>query len=473
MARDRRIVNREQASASRSDGRGAPCLEAAICWPTASARMTREEIAGVRRRPPPMPDGWSPISPRCCVSRTTRRSSRGRGPRGAWPARRARRRRGSTAGACSPPPGSSAGPTSCMALAVSGGGGVGGLAAPDPAFRPPLAGRHAQPGPRASTGPNLGIGGGPGSAFEGSDGLDLARRGPGTRRLARASAAGRRNSCRTPRGAASPPLPGPALALVPAARRGAPRPAPACAWSSRTSGSSHAVDFRSSDALLARARTTGPQGNRARAGPSLHDGHDGLSDSPSASRSTSGRPYDRRPWAPDAAGPLAGRAGDPVEAHGGRERHDENATSRSGSPGWAWRLRWAATLPTLEANLLAGRSGVDLVTASRPTDYPSRIAAQVAPFPAHRAMTRPAFAALPRLEQAAALVRRVRPPRRRLLGPASRPAGRAGAGHRGRVDAALGGRHAARRQPARRPRPGRESTLDRVRRAARAHRARP
>ena len=58
-------------------------------------------------------------------------------------------------------------------------------------------------------------------------------------------------------------------------------------------------------------------------------------------------------------------------------------------------------LATLEANLLAGKSGIAAVSSFPTADYPSRIAASSRAFPARRARTRPSFPALPRLEQAA------------------------------------------------------------------------
>ena len=58
-------------------------------------------------------------------------------------------------------------------------------------------------------------------------------------------------------------------------------------------------------------------------------------------------------------------------------------------------------LATLEANLLAGRSGVAVVTSFCTTDYPSRIAAELPAVPCPSGREPRAFHALPRLEQAA------------------------------------------------------------------------
>jgi 3-oxoacyl-[acyl-carrier-protein] synthase II len=58
-------------------------------------------------------------------------------------------------------------------------------------------------------------------------------------------------------------------------------------------------------------------------------------------------------------------------------------------------------LATVETSLLAGRSGVDLVTSFPTTDFPSRIAAQVAAVPCPASHDPATFALLPRLEQAA------------------------------------------------------------------------
>ena len=57
-------------------------------------------------------------------------------------------------------------------------------------------------------------------------------------------------------------------------------------------------------------------------------------------------------------------------------------------------------LATVETSLLAGRSGVDLVTSFPTTDFPSRIAAQVAAVPCPPSHDPARFALLPRLEQA-------------------------------------------------------------------------
>ena len=56
---------------------------------------------------------------------------------------------------------------------------------------------------------------------------------------------------------------------------------------------------------------------------------------------------------------------------------------------------------TLEANLLAGRSGVSAVTAFPTDDYPSRIAASLVSIPCPTSIEPGVFARLPRLEQAA------------------------------------------------------------------------
>ena len=58
-------------------------------------------------------------------------------------------------------------------------------------------------------------------------------------------------------------------------------------------------------------------------------------------------------------------------------------------------------LATLEASLLAGRSGVAVVTSFCTTDYPSRIAAELPAVPCPSGREPREFLALPRLEQAA------------------------------------------------------------------------
>ena len=58
-------------------------------------------------------------------------------------------------------------------------------------------------------------------------------------------------------------------------------------------------------------------------------------------------------------------------------------------------------MATLEANLLAGRSGVSAVAGFPTDDYPSRIAASMASVPCPPSIEPAAFACLPRLEQAA------------------------------------------------------------------------
>jgi len=58
-------------------------------------------------------------------------------------------------------------------------------------------------------------------------------------------------------------------------------------------------------------------------------------------------------------------------------------------------------LPTLEASLLAGRSGVAAVTSFCTDDYPSRIAAELQAVPCPPGRESAEFHALPRLEQAA------------------------------------------------------------------------
>ena len=58
-------------------------------------------------------------------------------------------------------------------------------------------------------------------------------------------------------------------------------------------------------------------------------------------------------------------------------------------------------LATLEASLLAGRSGVAVVTSFSTTDYPSRIAAELPAVPCPSSQEPREFHALPRLEQAA------------------------------------------------------------------------
>mgnify|MGYP001138665979 CR=1 FL=1 len=58
-------------------------------------------------------------------------------------------------------------------------------------------------------------------------------------------------------------------------------------------------------------------------------------------------------------------------------------------------------MATLEANLLAGRSGVAAVAGFSTDDYPSRIAASLPEIPCPRSIAPTDFARLPRLEQAA------------------------------------------------------------------------
>src|ERR1017187_7077458 len=58
-------------------------------------------------------------------------------------------------------------------------------------------------------------------------------------------------------------------------------------------------------------------------------------------------------------------------------------------------------LEEIESNLLAGRSGVSLVTRSPPDDYPSRIAAQLGEITQPPGCAPRAFSARPRLEQLA------------------------------------------------------------------------
>jgi 3-oxoacyl-[acyl-carrier-protein] synthase II len=58
-------------------------------------------------------------------------------------------------------------------------------------------------------------------------------------------------------------------------------------------------------------------------------------------------------------------------------------------------------LPTLEANLLAGRSGVTAVNAFPTDDYPSRIAASLGAIPCPPSRDPQVFGCLPRLEQSA------------------------------------------------------------------------
>jgi 3-oxoacyl-[acyl-carrier-protein] synthase II len=60
-----------------------------------------------------------------------------------------------------------------------------------------------------------------------------------------------------------------------------------------------------------------------------------------------------------------------------------------------------STLAEIEANLLAGRSGVSLVTRFATADYPSRIAGQVSEIPVPTSRDRAEFAARPAIEQLA------------------------------------------------------------------------
>ena len=74
-------------------------------------------------------------------------------------------------------------------------------------------------------------------------------------------------------------------------------------------------------------------------------------------------------------------------------------------PVWITGLGLATSLgcdlATLEASLLAGRSGVAAVTSFCTTDYPSRIAAELPAVPCPSGREPLEFHALPRLEQAA------------------------------------------------------------------------
>ncbi len=73
----------------------------------------------------------------------------------------------------------------------------------------------------------------------------------------------------------------------------------------------------------------------------------------------------------------------------------------SGSRVWGLRPRSAASSTEIESNLLAGRSGVSLVTRFPTDDYPSRIAAQLGEIQPPAGCDPRAFSARPRLEQLA------------------------------------------------------------------------
>ena len=109
-------------------------------------------------------------------------------------------------------------------------------------------------------------------------------------------------------------------------------------------------------------------------------------------------------------------------------------------------------LAEIEANLLAGRSGVSLVTRfpDGGLPEPDRRAAR-GDYAFDRVQLRDMRGAAPAGAARPFLVRRGGPARRRPVGMASRGAGRPGAGARGRVDVPLGGRSSPRRHPALRP----------------------
>ncbi len=110
-------------------------------------------------------------------------------------------------------------------------------------------------------------------------------------------------------------------------------------------------------------------------------------------------------------------------------------------------------LAEIEANLLAGRSGVSLVTRFPTDDYPSRIAAQLSELFGRDAVTSRSLLGAAAAGSACALVRRSRPCATRICGTLTARPGRSGAGHRGRVDAALGGRQSKGGHAALQPRP--------------------
>ena len=111
-------------------------------------------------------------------------------------------------------------------------------------------------------------------------------------------------------------------------------------------------------------------------------------------------------------------------------------------------------LAEIEANLLAGRSGVSLVTRFPTDDYPSRIAAQLRESLRPRGCDFTTFSARQPLDQLAHWCVESALRDADLWEFSSRGAGRAGAGHRGGVDAALGGRQSQGRHAALRPGPG-------------------
>ena len=122
-------------------------------------------------------------------------------------------------------------------------------------------------------------------------------------------------------------------------------------------------------------------------------------------------------------------------------------------------------LEEIESSLLAGRSGVSLVTRFPTEDYPSRIAAQLGDIAAPPGCDVRAFSARPRLEQLAHWCVEKALRDAGLWGRSSRVTRRSGARARGRVDAALGRSIISR--AARRlydPEQDRESTIERVRR---------
>ena len=408
--------------------------------------------------PGPCRPGWSRIPPSCLrhsdeqtVAGRRRRSSAICGQLGD----RSPESSSTRWGILVAPPVSWAGPASCTALdRFRGGGGLGRLAASDPSLA-----LHSPAGTLSLAlgmhGPNLGIGGGLRRGVRGlPDGPDLAGRGRGARPLAgperlvagvRAGPPGRA-ACGVPVSGAGPG--------AGALRR--PMTIQAGAAAGRLAGRPGAavLAIGESEAFSSRPRTTVPGRSDLFAGTDVRAGSP---DRSTSIRTSAGTPARDRSPGRSAATPRdecgSSWSAAPASRQGGRLMEIEEPVWITGV-GLATPL--GCDLATLEANLLAGKSGIAAVTSfpdrrtipagSRPPSTES---------PARRARTRPRSPSLPRLEQAALWCVESALRDAGLVGPSSRRSTRAGAGHRCRVDAALGGRPPARGQPRGRPGAGR------------------
>ena len=128
-------------------------------------------------------------------------------------------------------------------------------------------------------------------------------------------------------------------------------------------------------------------------------------------------------------------------------------------------------LAEIESNLLAGRSGVSLVTRFPTDDYPSRIAAQLGEIPAPPGCDPAAFAARARLEQLAHWCAEAALRDAGLWGWHREARVGPGAGPRGRVDVPVGDRSSRGGTRLYDPDQDRESTIERTRSGTGALRA--